>query len=358
MPSHDYLIISNLPKGSRLTHGYDNGDGTWTLMSDELAELKFLSGPVRGVVSLKAQIFSLDGSNRSAKAKRQIPLVLHTDDGTPWTPPDQGIGIRPPAETSSATSTRTEADTSLDKTRTGGNSAARSAIRPIDANSNTQISGSDQRHGPAAPASAVGHKSESNSALGQDVDHPARPSKIEQRWADELGRLSQELFSELRHEAKAALEAAAQRHMDEVKELSSAIMKQHEVIAKLRHELEQSKQEAAKRLSEAEQQWRHAEAERLDAARLELAREKDDFRSALNRQHSIAEQLRIELEEIKARGETQKRAFEERLKEAAAEAERSLLIARTEWQGVVARCLETAELQIKAEIEKVKRSGK
>src|SRR5262249_24269483 len=98
-------------------------------MSDELAELKFLSGPGRGIVSLKAQIFSLDGPNRSAKAKRQIPLVLHTDDGTPWTPPEQGIGIRLRAEASSASLTRTEADTSLDKTRTGGNSAARSAIR-------------------------------------------------------------------------------------------------------------------------------------------------------------------------------------------------------------------------------------
>ena len=57
LPSHGYVVISNLPRGSRLSHGYDSGDDTWTLMVDELPGLKFLPGPVRGIVSLRAQIF-------------------------------------------------------------------------------------------------------------------------------------------------------------------------------------------------------------------------------------------------------------------------------------------------------------
>jgi hypothetical protein len=53
---------------SRLSHGYDGGDNTWTLMVDELPGLKFLPGPVRGIVSLRAQIF--DGRRNSANKER------------------------------------------------------------------------------------------------------------------------------------------------------------------------------------------------------------------------------------------------------------------------------------------------
>ena len=35
-----YVIIGDLPDGSRLSHGHDNGDRTWTLMFDEVAELR------------------------------------------------------------------------------------------------------------------------------------------------------------------------------------------------------------------------------------------------------------------------------------------------------------------------------
>jgi hypothetical protein len=70
------------------------------------------------------------------------------------------------------------------------------------------------------------------------------------------------------------------------------------------------------------------------------SREKDEFRSELDTQVVLAERLKGELQEMHARCETEKRAFESRLKEAAAAAERTLSIAHTEWQGVVARCLD------------------
>ena len=44
-PGQGYLIIGDLPDGSRLSHGHDNGDRTWTLMFDEVAELRATNIP-------------------------------------------------------------------------------------------------------------------------------------------------------------------------------------------------------------------------------------------------------------------------------------------------------------------------
>ena len=83
LPGQGYLIIGDLPDGSRLSHGHDNRDRTWTLMFDEVAGLKFLPGPVRGVISLKAEIFTFGAGTAHAQRTRRIPLILHTDDGIP-----------------------------------------------------------------------------------------------------------------------------------------------------------------------------------------------------------------------------------------------------------------------------------
>ena len=82
LPSHGYVVISNLPRGSRLSHGYDSGDDTWTLMVDELPGLKFLPGPVRGIVSLRAQIF-VPTAGGVGQTKKEFPLVLHMADASP-----------------------------------------------------------------------------------------------------------------------------------------------------------------------------------------------------------------------------------------------------------------------------------
>src|SRR5205823_2172838 len=102
------------------------------------------------------------------------------------------------------------------------------------------------------------------------VDHPPY---AEQRWTDELGQLVKAAFAELRQEAEAALTVAEQRRLDDMKELSAAIVKQHDVIASLKRDAEQAEQEAAMQLSKAEQRWRHGEAERMNVARHEWARE-------------------------------------------------------------------------------------
>ena len=93
LPSHGYVVISNLPRGSRLSHGYDSGDDTWTLMVDELPGLKFLPGPVRGIVSLRAQIFDPTAGG-VGQTKRDLPLVLHMADASPM--PENKTQVRNP----------------------------------------------------------------------------------------------------------------------------------------------------------------------------------------------------------------------------------------------------------------------
>src|SRR5262249_15366494 len=93
LPSHGYVVISNVPRGSRLSQGYESGNNTWTLMVDELPGLKFLPGPVRGIVSLKAQIFD-PAAGGVAQTTRELPLVLHTDDALHRHAPENKVEAR------------------------------------------------------------------------------------------------------------------------------------------------------------------------------------------------------------------------------------------------------------------------
>lgn len=386
LPSHGYLIIGDLPDGSRLSHGHDNGDKTWTLMFDELAGLKFLPGPARGIVSLKTQIFSLDpGARRSPHTTRQRPLIVHTDDGFLWSPPEPELAAK--SSGSSTTSMETKSDACvvqaamLEDGRNAPGTATRSFC-PTDAVTQERESAMANKLEPCSdhigPATAVTEKASRDSAIvparssgavqlfdsaavetgGPGVGQAAQTgsarflSKTEKRWTDEVDRLFRKALGELRREAEEALTAAERRHTAEITELSGAIMKQHEVIAALKRDAEQAKHKEASRLSEAEHRWQHAEAERMNAARKVWAREKEDLKREADRQRSGAEKLTGALAALKAEGESKEREFEKRLKEMAAEAERAFLSARAGWQSEVARCLETAGIQIRAAFER------
>jgi hypothetical protein len=332
VPFRDYLIISGLPEGSRLSHGHDNGDSTWILMSDELADLKFLPGPVRGVVSLKAQIFRLEGPNRLAQMKRQISLVLHTADGVLLCPPDQvtsaeaespSEGLASPNKTQNGTATMTRSDGPGEATQTGGSRGAE-----VDR------------------ATLHGHNSRAKAELADESKESPAPPNLDQRCGEEFRHKMEEAFAELQKHAQAGLAALEQRRANEVRELSSAIINQHELISALKEEAKQSKQEAEMRVSAAEQQWREAESERMNVARREWARERDSLKCELDSQRRIAERLTAELENLKNQDGIQKREFETRLKELEAEAQRTLIGACAELQSEVAECLETVGTQI------------
>src|SRR5262249_21097374 len=89
------------------------------------------------------------------------------------------------------------------------------------------------------------------------------------------------------------------------------------------------------------------------AASQEWAQEKDELKRELHQQRTSATQLEATVAALKIEGESKRREFESRLKEAAIEAERSLLRAHSDWQSEVAQCLQTGGMQLSAAFERV-----
>jgi hypothetical protein len=352
LPGQGYLIIGDLPDGSRLSQGHDNGDRTWTLMFDEVAELKFLSGPVRGVTSLKAEIFNFEPGTTQAQRKRRIPLILHTDDGilcNSGQDPSPLPASAQPKVPSVTSGTRVPIP--------GGTGQDENA--PMNSSSSTRSDKStkddrvNERRVQMVLASAGGEQLSDHVASPTKVDHSHARTRPEKRWTDELNQLVQAGFAEVRQEAEAALTAAEQRRLDEITELSAAIMKQHDLIASLKRDAEQARQEAAMQLSKAEEQWRHEESERMNAARHDWDQETEALKRDLEEYRSSNEHLEATVAELRAEGESRKRDFENRLREATTEAQQTLSRARAEWQSEVSRCLEAAGVQISAAFERV-----
>jgi hypothetical protein len=334
LPGQGYLIIGGLPPGSRLSHGYENGDGTWTLLFDDLAELKFLPGPIRGVVSLKAEVFT-SGTDAKAQKRRRIPLILHTDDAVPDASREKRLTVvqerSAPAPTSIAE----------------GNNADVHATEKIGTAGNAEQTADETTLAPREGA----HSSELIERSGNIDEGLCSPSDSERPWSDELDQLVHEAFADLPVRAEAALAAAEQRRVEEIKELSAAIMKQHEVIATLKRENEELRDETAKQLTKAKHEWQREESERAQAAWDASMREKDELIRELDKQRSSVEQLTGMGAALKAEGEAKNSDFEKRLKEVAAEAERRLVRARAEWRSEVERCIKAAAIQINTAVE-------
>jgi hypothetical protein len=330
LPDQGYLIIGGLPPESRLSHGYENGDGTWTLLPDDIAELKFLPGPVRGVVSLRAEVLTSGTGNESQKCRR-IPLILHTDDALP----DASCGERLTlvrARKEPAPGVKASDAGVVEKIGTV------EAERGLDDAQLTTVFPTEGEHSPELASIDVGL---------------ASPSDVERPWSDELHKLVQAAFADLPLRAEAALAAADQRHKEEIKELSAAIMKQHEVIATLKREKEELREETATLLATAKHEWQREEAERAQAASDAWIREKNELVRELDKARSSLEQLTTIFADHKTEGEAKSRDFEQQLKEAAAEAERRLVRERDEWRAEVERCIKAAGVQITAAVESI-----
>jgi hypothetical protein len=334
LPGQGYLIIGGLPPGSRLSHGYENGDGTWTLLSDDLAELKFLPGPIRGVVSLKAEVFT-SGTDNEAQKRRRIPLILHTDDAVPDASREKRLTVvqerSAPAPTSIAEA----------------NNAGAHATEEIGTAGNAE-QGADETT--LAPREGE-HSSELTGRSGSIDGGLCSPTDSERPWSDELDQLVHEAFADLPVRAEAALAAAEQRRVEEIKELSAAIMKQHEVITALKRENEEAREATARQLSKAQHEWQRQEAERTEVASAAWMCEKNELIRELDKQRSSVEQLTGMVAALKAEGEAKNCDFEKQLKEAAAEAELRLLRARAEWRSEVERCIKAAGMQINTAAE-------
>ena len=302
LPSHGYVVISNLPRGSRLSHGYDSGDDTWTLMVDELPGLKFLPGPVRGIVSLRAQIFD-PMAGGVGQTKKEFPLVLHMADASPM--PENKIQARNP--------------TTAPLPSTGGKATGR--VLP---NSDEHLDI------PKAPGESPTRPAEVavppvlNSAREAEQSAIAEPVAAKRTiWGADAERRFADAVAALRREAEEVVQAAERRHRTEVEELSRAIAKQHELITTLREDAEQ----AALLHREAERSWQKAEAGRMKAAQDAWAKEKEGLKS----EAALKEQ-----------------DFAARLKKSTADAERFAVKTRTDYESAVLRCLSEAEREVRA----------
>ncbi|HXV25368.1 MAG TPA: hypothetical protein VED46_14035 [Alphaproteobacteria bacterium] len=332
LPSQGYVVISNLPRGSRLSHGYDSGDNTWTLMVDELPGLKFLPGPVRGVVSLKAQIFdpTIGGVGQTRK---EFPLVLHTDDAFPWCETESKVGARNTtapavrkAENRHGEAAQASAEARVNpNTLTADLPPGKKAADPVSLpnSAGTVAAASSQGVAPAAGGQANVVHSVPPSARGTEQSAFAKPSVTKQKlWSAEAERRFTDAVEDLRREADEVLRAAELRHRNEIEELSRAIAKQHELITTLKKEIEQ----AVERHREAERNWQKAEAERMKAAQDTWAREKE----GLKREATLKEQ-----------------EFAAQLKKSLADAERLIVKSRAEYESAVLHCLGETERQLR-----------
>jgi hypothetical protein len=334
VPSDGYLIITGLPDGARLSNGHDNGDTTWTLMFDELPNLKFLPGPVRGVVSLKAEIFARErAASKSSQLRRHVPLVLHTDDAVRCAPADKDL---PGASLASAAQPPLDgAESGASRSIVPRKAAETPAFKEAHVSSSGEIAIAPPEAGAAQPTSRTGKIL----AEPRTLASTRLATKTGQHWSAEVDQLFAAAVAKLRHEADQALAAAEERRVAELKELSGAIMRQHESMALLKEETERSKAEAAARLAEVETRWKSAESD--------WARKKEDLARESERQRSKIDELTAAVAALRAENERDRRAFDLHLKEAAVEAERSLQAARAEWQKEVARCLDAASSQIR-----------
>ena len=308
LPPHGYVVISNLPRGSRLSHGYDSGDNTWTLMVDDLPGLKFLPGRVRGIVSLRAQIFD-PVAGGVVQIKREIPLVLHMADASQR----HALESKDEARNTAAAPIRKEANKQGGTAPTCGEAWEIPNTSKLDLPSPERktaelVSQQSSGRGITAPAAqgdrpaTIGQegavRAVLTSAHGAEQSAVAEPPITRQKiWGAEAERLFATAIAQLRREADEVLKAAEQRHRSEVAELSRTMAKQQELIATLRKEAEQ----VANSHREAERGWQKAEAARIKAAQDGWGREKEELkREATLKEQESAAQLKKNIAEAES----------------------------------------------------------
>jgi hypothetical protein len=314
LPSHGYVVISDLPHGSRLSHGFDGGDNTWTLMADELPGLKFLPGPARGLVSLKAQIF--DPTSGLGQTKKEFPLILHMAEAGPAqeskAPTQIAAGERVGKSHEQSATIHLSAESQRNQVSSRGSGE--------DAKSSSALKGGITQPAATRQEQSV-HSIPPSSGAERLVISESSAAK-QKIWGVDAERRFADAFAALRQEADEMLQAAERRHRSEVEELSRAIAKQHELITTLKKEAEQT----ALRHVEAERSWQTAEAAKMKVAQDAWAKEKEGLR----RERAMKEQ-----------------EFAAELKRITADAERLVEKTRTDFESAVLRSLGEVESKVR-----------
>ncbi|HWA91313.1 MAG TPA: SH3 domain-containing protein [Rhizomicrobium sp.] len=217
------LRVERLPPRARLSRGHNNGDRSWSLMSDELDGLAFL--PAKGGSEscvLGIRIVSLDGGDGGTLALLDYPVA-----------PGEALAAPPPAPVvAEKPAPRREPDNAELRRLQDELSRAKAALA--------------EQAKPAPDSSAALARAEKTIA-----DLTAQLERAKSRSAAESARDRSD-------------ESERKRLRDEVARLKRSLATRDEELAELR---EESRTDSEAALADAERRWRDAEAERLNDAK-------------------------------------------------------------------------------------------
>lgn len=331
------LRVERLPPRARLSRGHNNGDRSWSLMSDELDGLLFL--PPDGAsqtCTLAVRIVSLDGGGGATLAL--LDYCVGTDAPPPVVP-TTALRRAPPGE--SAELRRLQGELATAKAALAEQTAERARERArFESELQSQLAASSalasqtlarsraewqaeldaRKPEPRPEERASSSRREIEAALAKaekdwKAGEAARLAASEARWQARSDKALAEAQAQLdRVKTRATAESARERSDEaERRRLRDEVSRLKKSLAGRDAELAELREEAAKRardaLAEAEAKWREEESARLAAARGQWQRRSE---------RALAEAT-SQLEHARAHAETES---SQRLRDAEAELER------------------------------------
>ena len=227
------LRVERLPHRARLSRGHNNGDRSWSLMSDELDGLTYLppGGGAPDACTLSIRIISLDGGDGATLALLDYPVVA---DGL--APP--AVAAKPPAPRHAPEVDQAELRRLRDEL-----ARTKSAVADRDADS----------------AELARLRDELEKSKGATAEQESAFRAARTRWENEL---------------QAQLAASSALATETLERNRAAWQEEQSArAAKTQPRAEDPRRQVEAALAKAEKEWKAGEAERLAAARTKWADE-------------------------------------------------------------------------------------
>jgi len=296
------LRVERLPPRARLSRGHNNGDRSWSLMSDELDGLLYL--PPDGVsqtCTLAVRIVSLDGGGGATLALLDYPVgpgadapppVVQTPAPRRAPPPESAELRRLQGELATAKATLAEQTAEMARERARFESELKSQLAASSALASQTLARSRaewqaelaaRKPEPRPEERASSSRREIEAALAKaekewKAGETARLAAAEARWQARSEKALADAQAQLdRVKTRATAESARERSdeaerrrlRDEGARLKKSLAGRDNELTALR---EESAKHARDALADAEARWREEEAARLAAARTQWQR--------------------------------------------------------------------------------------
>lgn len=350
------LRVERLPPRARLSRGHNNGDRSWSLLSDELDDLTYL--PPKGALelcTLGIRIVSLDGGDGGTLALIDYPLLPNGEAAPPAAGAVPGALAGAPAVAAEKPAPRrAEADTAelrrlreeLAKAKAASaeaQAAAEAELRRLQDELARAKAGEAELIAKAKAASADPAElrrlrdelAKAKAALAER-DPAGALAKARERWEQELQEQlasASALASETLERNRAAWQA------EQAARFTRSEARAEERVADARREGEEA-------LARAEQEWKSVEAQRLAAAEAQWSERSAKTRAAADSTRERADEAeRKRLREEIARLKKTVAARDGDLAEARAHGQTALADAETQWREQEAERLAGARTQ-------------